>query len=63
MGILSKYAPFLVNTVSGALRNLSVVGEYDGPRSSFIILNRGIEWADGTRRSGLLEIDPLVSRV
>ena len=38
MGILSEYAPFLVNMAAGAPRNLSVEGEYDAPRSPFIIL-------------------------
>ena len=43
MGILNEYAPFLVNTAAGAPRNLSVEGEYDAPRSPFIILTRGTE--------------------
>ena len=38
LGIPSEYAPFLLNTHLFALRNLKLVGEYDGSRSPYIIL-------------------------
>ena len=38
LGIPSEYAPFFLNTHLFALRNLKLVGEYDGSRSPYIIL-------------------------